>query len=72
MLYGLLVLDSGNPDSEHLFHLIVVAISLSIVAHSSTDVPIASYFGRVTTAQHKTSTEADSPSIAPSEPRQSD
>ncbi len=47
VLYGLLVLESGNPDSDHLFHLIVVAISLSIIAHSSTDVPIADYFARL-------------------------
>ena len=47
VLYGLLVLESGNPDAEYLFHLIVVAISLSIVAHSSTDVPIAGYFARI-------------------------
>lgn len=47
VLYGLLVLESGNPDAEYLFHLIVVAISLSIVAHSSTDVPIAGYFARL-------------------------
>ncbi|WP_229756484.1 cation:proton antiporter [Cnuibacter physcomitrellae] len=46
VLYGLLVLASGHPDAEHLFHLIVVAISLSIIAHSSTDVPIAAYFAR--------------------------
>jgi NhaP-type Na+/H+ or K+/H+ antiporter len=47
VLYGLLVLDSGNPDADHLFHLIVVVISLSIIAHSSTDVPIAGYFARL-------------------------
>ncbi|MBX3098267.1 MAG: cation:proton antiporter [Salinibacterium sp.] len=47
VLYGVLVLESGSPDAEHLFHLIVVAISLSIIAHSSTDVPIAGYFGRM-------------------------
>ena len=46
VLYGLLVLDSGLPRADHLYHLIVVAISLSIVAHSSTDVPIAHYFDR--------------------------
>ncbi len=49
VLYGLLVLESGNPDADHLFHLIVVAISLSIIAHSSTDVPIARYFARLET-----------------------
>ncbi|MEC5148911.1 cation:proton antiporter [Cryobacterium sp. GrIS_2_6] len=47
VLYGLLVLDSGNADADHLFHLIVVVISLSIIAHSSTDVPIAGYFARL-------------------------
>ena len=46
VLYGLLVLESGHPDSAHLFHIIVVAISLSIIAHSSTDVPVAAYFAR--------------------------
>lgn len=46
VLYGLLVLGSGAANAEHLFHIIVVAIVLSIVAHSSTDVPIAKYFGR--------------------------
>ena len=47
VLYGLLVLESGNPDAAHLFHLIVVAISISIIAHSSTDVPIAAYFAKL-------------------------
>ena len=46
VLYGLLVLEGGHPDSAHLFHIIVVAISLSIIAHSSTDVPIARWFAR--------------------------
>lgn len=46
-LYGFLVLQNGGPDAAFLFHLIVVAITLSIVAHSSTDVPIARYFERL-------------------------
>lgn len=46
VLYGFLVLGSGSPDAVYLFHLIVVAIALSIIAHSSTDVPIARYFAR--------------------------
>lgn len=46
VLYGFLVLGSGSPDAVHLFHMIVVAIAISIIAHSSTDVPIAHYFGR--------------------------
>ncbi|GAA4375874.1 cation:proton antiporter [Agromyces bauzanensis] len=46
VLYGLLVLASGAPGAELMFHVIVVAIVLSIVAHSSTDVPIAGWFAR--------------------------
>lgn len=46
VLYGLLVLASGVPDAQLMFHVIVVAIVLSIVAHSSTDVPIAGWFAR--------------------------
>lgn len=47
VLYGLLVLGAGSENSDKMFHLIVVAIVLSIVAHSSTDVPIARYFSRL-------------------------
>jgi NhaP-type Na+/H+ or K+/H+ antiporter len=46
VLYGLLVLESGAPDAPHLFHIIVAVISLSIIVHSSTDVPVAAYFAR--------------------------
>jgi NhaP-type Na+/H+ or K+/H+ antiporter len=46
-LYGFLVLNSGSDDAAQLFHLIVVAIAISIIAHSSTDVPIAKYFARL-------------------------
>lgn len=46
VLYGLLVLASGAPNAEAMFHVIVVAIVLSIVAHSSTDVPIAAWFAK--------------------------
>lgn len=46
VLYGLLVLQSGAPSAEFMFHVIVVAIALSILAHSSTDVPIAGWFAR--------------------------
>lgn len=46
VLYGLLVLQSGAPGAEFMFHVIVVAIALSILAHSSTDVPIAGWFAR--------------------------
>ncbi|WP_419999288.1 cation:proton antiporter [Streptomyces boninensis] len=44
VVYGLLVLQSGIPQAEEAFTLIAVCIAVSIVAHSSTDVPIARAF----------------------------
>ncbi|MFI9406921.1 cation:proton antiporter [Nocardia sp. NPDC052316] len=41
VVYGLLVLQSGIPSSENVFDLVAVTIALSIVLHSSTDVPVA-------------------------------
>jgi NhaP-type Na+/H+ or K+/H+ antiporter len=43
-VYGLLVLQSGIPGAEKLFHLIAICIVLSILAHSSTDVIVARWF----------------------------
>jgi NhaP-type Na+/H+ or K+/H+ antiporter len=53
VLYGILVLQSAAPRSEYMFHVIVVAIVLSIVAHSSTDVPIAGWFARLEQADRR-------------------
>lgn len=44
VVYGLLVLQSGIPQAEEAYTLIAVCIAFSIVAHSSTDVPIARMF----------------------------
>ncbi|CAG7646459.1 Cation:proton antiporter [Actinacidiphila bryophytorum] len=44
VVYGLLVLQSGIPQGERAYTLIAVCIAFSIVAHSSTDVPIARMF----------------------------
>ncbi|MET9041223.1 cation:proton antiporter [Streptomyces mirabilis] len=44
VVYGLLVLQSGIPQAEEAFTLIAVCIAISIIAHSSTDVPIARAF----------------------------
>jgi NhaP-type Na+/H+ or K+/H+ antiporter len=41
VVYGLLALQSGIPDNEMVFDLVAVTIALSIVLHSSTDVPVA-------------------------------
>lgn len=46
VIYGLMLLRSGIPNAENLFQLVGVTIVLSIVVHSSTDVPIAHYFRR--------------------------
>lgn len=41
VVYGLLVLQEGIPQGEAVFDLVAVTIALSIVLHSSTDVPVA-------------------------------
>lgn len=44
VVYGLLVLQSGIPAAEQVFHLVAGTIVLSILAHSSTDVLVARWF----------------------------
>ncbi|MFI2347116.1 cation:proton antiporter [Streptomyces sp. NPDC019443] len=44
VVYGLLVLQSGIPQGQEAYTLIAVCIAASIIAHSSTDVPIARLF----------------------------
>ncbi len=46
VVYGLIVLESGIALSDKVFHLIALVIVASILAHSSTDVPIAHAFAR--------------------------
>ncbi len=46
VVYGLIVLESGIALSDEVFHLIALVIVASILAHSSTDVPIAHAFAR--------------------------
>ncbi|MGN6643070.1 MAG: cation:proton antiporter, partial [Verrucomicrobiota bacterium] len=46
VIYAIIVLKTHLPDVEKLFHLIALVIALSIIAHSSTDVPIARWFCR--------------------------
>ncbi len=48
VVYGLIVLESGLASADQLFHLIALVIFASILAHSSTDVPIAHAFARPT------------------------
>ena len=44
VVYGLLVLASGIPAADEIFHLVALTIVLSILAHSSTDVLVARAF----------------------------
>jgi NhaP-type Na+/H+ or K+/H+ antiporter len=44
VVYGLLVLESGIPAADQVFHLVALTIVLSILAHSSTDVLVARAF----------------------------
>lgn len=44
VVYGLLVLASGVPRAPQLFQVISIVIIGSIVAHSTTDTPMASWF----------------------------
>ncbi|XVV01255.1 cation:proton antiporter [Actinosynnema sp. CA-248983] len=41
VVYVLLALQAGIPAGEHVFDLVAITIALSIVLHSSTDVPVA-------------------------------
>ena len=41
VVYGLIVLQAGIPEGDHVFDLVAITIALSIVLHSSTDVPVA-------------------------------
>jgi NhaP-type Na+/H+ or K+/H+ antiporter len=46
VVYGLLILDAGVSGADEMFHLVALVIVASILAHSSTDVPIAHAFAR--------------------------
>jgi NhaP-type Na+/H+ or K+/H+ antiporter len=47
VVYGLMLLNSSVARRGMLFQLVAVVIVMSIVLHSSTDVPVAKYFGRL-------------------------
>ena len=44
VVYGLLVLESGIPAADTVFHLVALTIVISILAHSSTDILVARLF----------------------------
>ena len=59
VVYGLLILEAGVPGADAMFHLVALVIFASILAHSSTDVPIAHAFARA---------EARTGRVTPDEP----
>ena len=61
VVYGLLILEAGPPGADAMFHLIALVIVASILAHSSTDVPIAHAFARV---QGRSANEAPEQPVA--------
>ena len=44
VVYGLILFQRNVPNADHLFHLIALVITGSIIAHSSTDVLLARAF----------------------------
>jgi sodium/hydrogen antiporter len=44
VVYGLLVVQSGIPAATEVFEVVALAIAVSIVAHSMSDVPISRAF----------------------------
>jgi sodium/hydrogen antiporter len=46
IFFGVLILSSGFPGAHEVFRLIVLTVAISVVAHSSTDVPIAKWLDR--------------------------
>ena len=44
VVYGLLAAQSGIPEAQTVFELVALAIAVSIVAHSMTDVPVSHAF----------------------------
>jgi len=46
LIYALMVLDAGVPQAPRLFRIAALVIAVSIVAHSSSDVPLARRLAR--------------------------
>jgi sodium/hydrogen antiporter len=53
VVYGLLVLGSGVPRAPELFRVISIVIVGSMIAHSTTDTPIARWFKEKSKEQQK-------------------
>ncbi|GAA4913304.1 cation:proton antiporter [Streptomonospora salina] len=65
VVYGLLVLESDLARSGELFHLAALAIVLSILAHSSTDILVAGRFPGKDAQPPPEDADADTPEDPP-------
>ncbi|MEZ5652006.1 MAG: cation:proton antiporter [Burkholderiaceae bacterium] len=63
LIYAIMVLHSEVPEAGRLFHIAAVVVVLSIVAHSSSDVPLARWLNNPNPAK-------DEPGPAKGEPSQ--
>lgn len=59
VVYGLLILERGIEGGVAVYHLIALTIAISIILHSSTDVPIAKWFERRVTRDEAASLTAE-------------
>ncbi len=59
VVFGLLVLGSGLPRANELFHLTAIVVTGSILAHSSTDSIVARWLNRSRTADGTSAGEPD-------------
>jgi NhaP-type Na+/H+ or K+/H+ antiporter len=59
VVYALLVLDSGLSDADHLAVLVAACVLVSVVAHSSSDVPIAQALVRLTRSEEREEPDAE-------------
>jgi NhaP-type Na+/H+ or K+/H+ antiporter len=60
VVYGLILLESGVPLADKMFHLVAIVIAISIIAHSSTDVLVARRFAGVDIAATREQEKRDS------------
>ena len=61
VVFGLLVLKSGLPRGNEVFHLTAIVITASILAHSSTDVLVARWLKANATHDRAQNEEHDQP-----------
>lgn len=68
VVYGLLALQAGIPQGDHVFDLVAITIALSIVLHSSTDVPVAKLLRIEPPDNLPTGQSTSAPRVGPDEP----